>query len=165
MHSNKHSKINNTHRDTGRVESKRVRPPTAEHGRVRFELTAGSAGEQAEGHVSEVEVQVNHFVNEILSDVERCEVVRGVEPDDSVQITDSAAAGLDAGPAENVGDQQIGARSTAGPDRPVRDCFVPNGWHSGGGAQDFGFCAAISDLQLAENLFMSIPALTQSFIS
>ena len=34
-----------------------------------------------------------------------------------------------------------------------------------GKAQDFGFCAAISDLQLAENLFMSIPALTQSFIS
>ena len=107
MHSNKHSKINNTHRDTGRVESKRVRPPTAEHGRVRFELTAGSAGEQAEGHVSQVEVQVNHLVNEILSDVERCEVVRGVEPDDSVQITDSAAAGFDAGLAENVGDQQI----------------------------------------------------------
>ena len=50
-------------------------------------------------------------------------------------------------------------------DRPVRDSFVPNGWHSEGGAQDFGFCAAISDLQLAENLFMSIPALTQSFIS
>jgi len=149
------------HRPSGKQDS----APPAEHGGVRFELTAGSAGEQAEGHVSEVEVQVNHFVNEILSDVERCEVVRGVEPDDSVQITDSAAAGLDAGPAENVGDQQIGARSTAGPDRPVRDCFVPNGWHSGGGAQDFGFCAAISDLQLAENLFMSIPALTQSFIS
>ena len=34
-----------------------------------------------------------------------------------------------------------------------------------GKAQDFGFCAAISDLQLAVNLFMSIPALTQSFIS
>ena len=43
--------------------------------------------------------------------------------------------------------------------------LVPNGWYSEGGAQDFGFCAAISDLQLAENLFMSIPALTQSFIS
>jgi hypothetical protein len=36
---------------------------------------------------------------------------------------------------------------------------------SGGAAQDLVFCAAISDLQLAENLFMSRPALTQSFIS
>ena len=32
-------------------------------------------------------------------------------------------------------------------------------------AQDLSLCAAISDLQLAENLFVSRPALTQSFIS
>jgi hypothetical protein len=35
----------------------------------------------------------------------------------------------------------------------------------GGSNQDLPFCAASSDLQLAENLFMSIPALTQSCIS
>src|SRR5215469_638360 len=102
MHSNKHSKIDDTDRDTGRVEGKIVRPPTAEHGGMRLELAVGCAGEQAEGHVSEVEVQVNHFVNEILSDVKRCEVVRRIEPNDSEQITDGPAAGFEAGPAKNV---------------------------------------------------------------
>ena len=48
-------------------------------------------------------------------------------------------------------EQQHRQRRAAGPSR--------------GGAQDLAFCAAISDLQLAENLFMSRPALTQSFIS
>lgn len=54
-------------------------------------------------------------------------------------------------------------RATAGPSGTSRS---RTGLYSrGGGPQDLLFCAWISDLQLAENLLMSIPALTQSFIS
>jgi hypothetical protein len=43
---------------------------------------------------------------------------------------------------------------------------VPNGLCSSGRAEGYSLCAAaISDLQLAVNLFMSRPDLTQSFIS
>jgi len=55
-------------------------------------MTAGSASEQAKCHVSEVKVQVNHFVNEALSNVQRGETVRWIEPDYSEQTTDTPAA-------------------------------------------------------------------------
>ena len=44
-----------------------IRSMTAEHSGMRFEMTAWSAGEQANCHVSEREVHVNHFVNDKFS--------------------------------------------------------------------------------------------------
>ncbi len=47
-----------------------VRSTATEHGGMRFEITTWSAGEQAKCHVSEMEVHVNHFVDNGLSNVE-----------------------------------------------------------------------------------------------
>ena len=43
---------------------------TTEHSGMRFKIATWSAGEQAKCHVSEMEIQVNHFVDNGLSDIE-----------------------------------------------------------------------------------------------
>jgi hypothetical protein len=67
MQSNKQPKINNGYSDTSGVKRMVIRSMTAEHSGMRFEMTAWSAGEQANCHVSEREVHVNHFVNDKFS--------------------------------------------------------------------------------------------------
>jgi hypothetical protein len=42
---------------------------TTEHSGMRFEMAAWSASEQANCHVSECKVHVNHFVNDKFSNV------------------------------------------------------------------------------------------------
>jgi hypothetical protein len=83
MQSDKQPKINKGYSDTGGVKRKVMRPAPTEHSGMRFEMTAWSAGEQTNCHVSEGEVQVNHFVNDKFSNVKRGEIAGWNNPRDS----------------------------------------------------------------------------------
>jgi hypothetical protein len=92
MQSDKQPKVNKGYSDTGGVKRKVMRPAPTEHGGMRFEMTARSAGEQPNCHVSEGEVHVNHFVNDKFGNVERGEFDRWHDPYDSEQIRCTSTA-------------------------------------------------------------------------
>ena len=69
MQAKKQAEIDHGDGHAGGVKRMVIGSTTAQHGGMRFESTTRSARVQANGHVSEMQVHVNRFVNNGLGNV------------------------------------------------------------------------------------------------
>lgn len=69
MESKKQAKINHGDGDAGGVKRVVIGSATSEHRGMRLKMAAWSAGEQSNRHVSEVNVQMDHLMDDGLGNI------------------------------------------------------------------------------------------------